>query len=54
MFNAGLHVPLIAGLLVELVGSTVNAAPAQMAATCEKVGVTFGFTTMVIFAVVAH
>ena len=41
-------------LLVDVVGKTDNVAPEHIGATCVKVGVTFGFTTMVMFAVVAH
>jgi len=54
LFKAGVHVPLMAGLLVELVGSADKVAPAQMGDTCVKVGTIFGFTTMVMVAVVAH
>ena len=54
LFKLGFHVPLIAGLLVELVGRTDNVAPEHIGATCVNVGIMFGFTTMVIVAVVAH
>ncbi len=54
LFNAGDHVPVIAGEFVEDVGKADNVAPAQMGATCVNVGVTFGFTVMVIVAVVAQ
>ncbi len=54
LFNAGDQVPVIAGEFVEEVGKADNVAPAQMGATCEKDGVTFGFTVMVIVVVVAQ
>jgi len=41
-------------LLLDVVGSAFSVAPAQIGATCVKVGVTFGFTVMVIIAVVAQ
>ncbi len=50
--TTGDHVPVIP--LVEVVGNTANVAPEQIAATCVNVGVTFGFTVIVIIAVVAH
>ena len=34
-------------LLVEVVGNAAKLAPLQIAATCVKVGVTFGFTVTV-------
>ena len=40
--------------LFEIVGSAFKLAPAQIGATCVNVGVTFGFTVMVIVAEVAH
>ena len=49
---AGDHVPVIP--LFEVVGNAANVAPEQIAATCANVGVTFGFTVIVIVAVVAH
>ena len=52
LFNAGVHVPVI--LFVDVVGKADNVAPEHIGATCVNVGVTFGFTTIVIFAVVAH
>ncbi len=52
LFNAGVQVPVIP--LLELVGKAVNVAPAQIGATAVNVGVTIGFTVMVIVAVVAH
>ena len=54
LFNAGDQVPVIAGEFVEEVGKADNVAPAQIAATCVKVGVTFGFTVIVIVVVVAQ
>ncbi|MNE81237.1 hypothetical protein D3C80_1778700 [compost metagenome] len=48
---AGDHVPEIP--LLEVAGS-VNAVPAQTAATCVNVGVVCAFTVTVICAVVAH
>jgi len=52
LFNAGDHVPVIA--LLEVVGKAVNVALAQEDATVVNVGVTIGFTVMVIVAVFAH
>ena len=49
---AGAQLPVI--LLLDVVGSAANVAPEQIGATCVNVGVTFGFTTMVMVAVVAH
>jgi hypothetical protein len=40
--------------LVEVVGSTVSVAPAQIGATAVNVGVMFGLTVIVSVAVVAH
>ena len=54
LLNAGDHVPVIAGALVELVGKAVKVAPEQIGATALKVGVIFGFTVMVNVVVVAH
>ena len=50
LFTAGDHVPVI--LLLDVVGNAANEAPLQIGATCVKVGVTFGFTVMVMVAVV--
>ena len=50
--KAGDHVPVM--LLFDVVGKSVKAAPLVIAATCVNVGVTFGFTVMVIVVVVAH
>jgi len=52
LFNAGDHVPLIK--LVEASGNAANEAPEQIGATCVNVGVTKGFTVMVIVVLVAH
>ena len=52
LFNAGDHVPVIP--LLDVVGNADKLVPLQMAATCVKIGVTFGFTVTVIVAVVAH
>ncbi len=52
LFNAGAHVPVMP--LFEVVGKGERLPPAQIAATCVNVGVTFEFTVMVIVAVVAH
>ena len=40
--------------MVEVVGRAVNVAPEQMGATALKIGVMFGFTTIVKVVVVAH
>ena len=50
--KAGAHVPVIP--LVEVVGKAVNVAPEQIGATALKVGVMFGFTTIVKVVVVAQ
>ncbi len=52
LFNAGLHVPVIA--LLDVVDNADNVAPAQIGLTAVDDGVTFGFTVIVIVAVVAH
>lgn len=52
LFKAGAQVPVIP--LVEVVGKGDNPAPEQIAETGVKRGVTFGFTLIVIVAVVAH
>ena len=52
MSKAGDHVPVIP--LVEVVGNADKLAPEQMELTCVKVGVVFGFTVIVMVAVVAH
>ena len=52
LFSAGNQLPVIP--LFEVVGNAVNVVPEQIAATCVNVGVTFGFTVIVIVAVVAH
>ena len=45
---------MIAGVFVELVGKTGAVAPEQIAATAEKIGITFGVTVMLSVVVVAH
>ena len=45
---------MIAGVFVELVGKTGTVAPEQIAATAEKIGVTFGVTVMLSVVIVAH
>ena len=52
MLIAGDHVPIIK--LFEVVGNANNVAPEQIAATCVKVGVTLGFTVIVMVAVDAQ
>jgi len=52
LFKSGDQVPV--KLLLDVVGKADKLAPAQIGATCVKVGVTFGFTVMVIFAEVAQ
>ena len=52
MFNAGDQVPVYP--LFEVVGSACIVDPEQTEATCVKLGVMFGFTVMVIVAVVAQ
>ena len=49
---AGDQVPVIP--LLEVVGNADKLAPEQIAATCVNVGVTFGFTVIVIDPDVAH
>ena len=50
--KAGDQVPVIP--LFEVVGNADKLAPEQIAATCVNVGVVFGVTVIVIFAIVAH
>ena len=52
MSKAGDQVPVIP--LFEVVGNPDKVAPEQIEFTCVNVGVTFGFTVIVIVAVVAH
>ena len=52
MFNSGDQVPVIP--LSEVVGNEFKVAPAQIGATCVNDGSMFGFTVIVIVAVVAH
>jgi hypothetical protein len=40
--------------LIEVVGNAARVAPEQMGATAVKVGIIFGFTTIVNVVVVAH
>ena len=50
--KAGNQVPVIP--LFEVVGNADKVTPEQTAATCVNVGVGFGVTEIVIFAIVAH
>ena len=52
MFIAGVHVPIMP--LIDVVGSGAMNCPTQKGPTGVKLGVVFGFTTMVIVAVVPH
>ena len=52
MFSAGAQVPV--NPLLEVVGNAVSVAPEHIGATAVNVGVIFGLTVMVKFAVVAH
>ena len=52
MLRAGAQLPVIP--LLELVGKAGRVAPEQIGATAVKVGVMFGFTTIVKVVVVAH
>ena len=54
LFIAGLHVPVMAGMFVELVGNAGIVAPEQYGPTGANVGVTFGVMVIVSVAVVAH
>ena len=54
LFIAGLHVPVIAGMFVELVGRAGIVAPEQYGPTGANVGVTFGVMLIVSEAFVAH
>ena len=51
---AGLHVPVIAGVLVELAGNIGAVVPLQKAGIAAKVGVVGVVTVVVKVAVVAH
>jgi hypothetical protein len=53
LLAAGDQVPVIAGELVEVVGS-VNVAPEQIGPGLVNVGVTFGFTVTAMVVVFAH
>ena len=50
--KVGDQVPVIP--LLEVVGNADKVAPEQMELTCVNVGVVFGVTEIVIFAIVAH
>lgn len=52
LFKAGAHVPFM--LLFEVVGKADKESPAQIGSTCVKVGVSIGFTVMVMVVVVPH
>jgi hypothetical protein len=52
LFNAGDQVPPIP--LFEVVGKAAKVAPEQIAVTCVNVGVSFGFTVIVIVEIEAH
>ena len=51
LLNAGDQVPVIAGVLVELVGKALNVAPEQIGATALKVGTILALTTTDVTAV---
>ena len=46
LFSAGVHTPVI--LLLEIIGNGDSVAPTHIAETWVNVGVTIGFTVMVI------
>ena len=48
----GDQVPVIP--LFDVVSKSLKVSPKQIAGTCVNVGVTFGFTVIVIFTAVAH
>ena len=50
--SAGVQVPVIP--LLEVVSKSLKASAEQIAGTCVNVGVTFGFTAIVIFTAVPH
>ena len=52
LLTAGDQVPVIP--LFEVVGNADKVAPEQIELTCVNVGVAFGVTVIVIFAIVAH
>ena len=52
LFTAGDQVPVMP--LLEVVGNAANVAPEHTGFTGVNVGVVFGFTVMVMVAVVAH
>ena len=52
LFKSGDQVRVIA--LVEVVGNAFSVSPEQIGDTAAKLGITFGFTVMVVVVVVAH
>jgi hypothetical protein len=52
--KGGVHVPVIGVEFVENVGNAANKAPEAIGSTCVNVGVTIGFTVIVIVAVVTQ
>ncbi|MNT29072.1 hypothetical protein D3C72_1647970 [compost metagenome] len=52
LFMAGVHTPLMP--LLDVTGKAANGLPVQIGATCVNVGVTFGFTVIVIVVLLAH
>ena len=54
LFNAGDHVPVIAGMLVDDVGKAAKVAPLHIDATCVNVGTVLGLTVMIIVFVLAQ
>ena len=52
LFKAGDQVPVIA--LVEVVGNAFSVSPEQIGDTGVKLGMTFGFTVMMVVVVVSH
>ena len=52
LFSAGAQVPVMP--LLDVVGNDDRVAPEHIGATALKVGVMFGFTTIVNVVVVAH
>ena len=52
LFKAGDQAPVIA--LVEVVGNAFSVSPEQIGDTGVKLGMTFGFTVMMVVVVVAH
>ena len=54
LFKAGDHVPIIGGMLLELVGNGAKTSPIHIGATAVNSGVILGFTVIVMLAVLAH